>query len=56
MRELIRHILKESSSKIRLLDVIEDEGIFVAAEMVGGLNKGQYSQVVIIQGIFEKPL
>lgn len=38
MRELIRHILKESSSKIRLLDVIEDEGIFVAAEMVGGLN------------------
>ena len=38
MRELIRHILKESSSKLRLLDVIKDEGIFVAAEMVGGLN------------------
>ena len=38
MRELIRHILKESSSKIRLLDVIKDEGIFNAAELVGGLN------------------
>ena len=38
MRKLIKHILQESSSKIRLLDVIEDEGIFVAAEMVGGLN------------------
>jgi len=38
MRELIRHILNEASSKIRLLDVIKDEGIFVAAEMVGGLN------------------
>ena len=38
MRELIRHILKESSSKIRLLKVIEDEGVFNAAELVGGLN------------------
>ena len=38
MRELIRHILKESSSKIRLLKVIEDEGIFNAAELVGGMD------------------
>ena len=38
MKELIRHILKESSSKIRLLKVIEDEGVFNAAELVGGLN------------------
>ena len=38
MKELIRHILKESSSKIGLLKVIEDEGVFNAAELVGGLN------------------
>ena len=38
MKELIRHILKESSSKIRLLKVIEDEGVFNAAELVGGIN------------------
>ena len=38
MRKLIRHILKESSSKIRLLKVIEEEGIFSAAELVGGMD------------------
>ena len=38
MKELIRHILKESSSKIRLLKVIEDEGVFNAAELVGGID------------------
>ena len=38
MRELIRYILKESSSKIGLLKVIEDEGVFNAAELVGGIN------------------
>ena len=38
MRELIRHILKESSALSNIINVIEDEGIFVAAEMVGGLN------------------
>ena len=38
MRELIRHILKESSSKLRLLKVIEDEGVFNAAELVGGID------------------
>lgn len=38
MRELIRHILQESSKLSNILNVIEDEGIFVAAEMVGGLS------------------
>ena len=38
MRELIRHILHESSKLSNILNVIKDEGIFVAAEMVGGLN------------------
>ena len=38
MRELIRYILKESSSKIRLLKVIEDEGVFNASELVGGMD------------------
>lgn len=38
MRELIRHILKEQSSKIKLLKVIEDEDIFGAAELVGGID------------------
>jgi hypothetical protein len=38
MRELIRHILQESSKLSNILNVIEDEGIFVAAEMVGSLS------------------
>jgi hypothetical protein len=38
MRELIRHILHESTKLSNILNVIKDEGIFVAAEMVGGLN------------------
>ena len=38
MRELIRHILKEQSNKLKLLKVIQNEGIFSAAELVGGLN------------------
>ena len=38
MRELIRHILKESSALSNIINVIKDEGIFVAAEMVGGIN------------------
>ena len=35
---LIKKILKEESSKLKLLNVIKDEGIFVAAEMVGGMD------------------
>jgi hypothetical protein len=38
MKELIRHILQESSKLSNILNVIEDESIFVAAEMVGGLS------------------
>ena len=38
MRKLIKHILQESSKLSNILNVIEDEGIFAAAELVGGLN------------------
>jgi hypothetical protein len=38
MRELIRHILKENRLQQELKQVIEDNGIFDAAEMVGGLD------------------
>ncbi len=38
MRELIRHILKESRLQQELKQVIEDNGIFDAIDMVGGLK------------------
>ena len=38
MRELIRHILHESSSLSNIVNVVKDEGIFAAAELVGGIN------------------
>ena len=38
MKKLIRHILKEESSKLKLLNVIKNEDIFVAANLVGGLD------------------
>ena len=38
MRELIRHILKENRLQQELKKFIEDNNIFDAAEMVGGLN------------------
>jgi hypothetical protein len=38
MRELIRHILKEQGSKSKLINVIDNEDIFVAADMVGGID------------------
>ena len=38
MRELIRHILHESTKLSNILNVIKDEGIFVAAELVGGID------------------
>lgn len=38
MRELIKHILQEQSSKLNLLKVIQDEDIFSAAELVGGMD------------------
>jgi len=38
MRELIRHILRESNAKSDILNLIRDEDIFVAAKFVGGLD------------------
>ena len=38
MKELIRHILKEESLNSELLNVIDQEDIFVASDMVGGLD------------------
>lgn len=38
MRELIRHILQESSKLSNIMNVVKDEGIFVAAELVGGID------------------
>ena len=38
MRELIRHILRESDAKSDILNLIKDEDIFVAAKFVGGLD------------------
>jgi len=38
MRELIRHILKESGAKNDILNLIKDEDIFVAVKFVGGLD------------------
>jgi hypothetical protein len=38
MRELIRHILKESRLQQELKQVIEDNGIFDAIDMVGGIK------------------
>ena len=38
MRDLIRHILQESNVKNELLDVIQNEDIFAAADLVGGIN------------------
>jgi hypothetical protein len=38
MRQLIRHILNESTAKTNILNVIKDEDIFVAAKFVGGME------------------
>jgi hypothetical protein len=38
MKKLIKHILKEESSKLKLLNVIKNEDIFVATELVGGID------------------
>jgi hypothetical protein len=38
MRGLIRHILHESTALSNIVNVIKDEGIFAAADLVGGLN------------------
>ena len=38
MKKLIRHILKENRLQQEMKQFIEDNNIFDAAEMVGGLN------------------
>lgn len=38
MRQLIRHILKENNIKQELKKVIEDDGLFKAADFVGGMT------------------
>ena len=38
MRQLIRHILRESKVQTDILDLIKDEDIFVAAKFVGGME------------------
>ena len=38
MRQLIRHILKENNIKQELKKVIEDDGLFKAADLVGGMT------------------
>jgi hypothetical protein len=38
MKNLIKHILQESSTVLNILNIIKDEDIFAAAEMVGGFN------------------
>jgi hypothetical protein len=40
MKELIRHILREETKDYRsgILDIIDKQGIFAGAKIVGGLN------------------
>jgi len=56
MRELIRHILKENRLQQELKQFIEDNNIFDAAEMVGGLNnlKSIFKDNPEMSSIFDK--
>jgi len=56
MRELIRHILKESNIKQDLKKVIEDDGLFKAADLVGGISnlKSVFKDDSEISSLFEK--
>ena len=56
MRELIRHILKESNIKQDLKKVIEDDGLFKAADLVGGISnlKSVFKDDPEISSLFEK--
>jgi hypothetical protein len=38
MKERIRHILKEESLKVQLLQMIKDDGVESTAQLVGGTN------------------
>ena len=56
MRELIRHILKENNLKQELKKVIEDDNIFKAADLVGGMDnlKSIFKDEPEMSSIFEK--
>jgi len=56
MRELIRHILKESNIKQDLKKVIEDDGLFKAADLVGGISnlKSVFKDDPEISSLFDK--
>ena len=60
MRELIRHILKESKLNLELIDIIKNENIFVAAKLVGGLEylkkilKDEPEYVTLIDSLYGK--
>ena len=56
MRELIRHILKENNLKQELKKVIEDDNIFKAADLVGGMDnlKSIFKNDLEMGSLFEK--
>ena len=56
MRELIRHILKENNLKQELKKVIEDDNIFKAADLVGGMDnlKSVFKDDPEFSSLFEK--
>jgi hypothetical protein len=56
MRELIKHILKENDLKQELKKVIEDDNIFKAADLVGGMDnlKSIFKDVPEMSSLFDK--
>jgi hypothetical protein len=56
MRELIRHILKENNLKQELKKVIDDDNIFKAADLVGGMDnlKSIFKDEPEMSSLFEK--
>jgi hypothetical protein len=56
VRELIRHILKENNLKQELKKVIEDDNIFKAADLVGGMDnlKSVFKDDPEYSSLFEK--
>jgi hypothetical protein len=56
MRELIRHILKENNLKQELKKVIDDDNIFKAADLVGGMDnlKSIFKDDPEMSSLFEK--
>ena len=56
MRELIKHILKENNLKQELKKVIDDDNIFKAADLVGGMDnlKSIFKDDPEMSSLFEK--